>query len=472
MMVAPMALRILLLEDVPADAALVERHLTKSGLEFVSQRVDTRARFEQALREFVPDIILSDHGLPGFDGSAALELVNERFPTLPVILVTGSLNEEKAVEFMKAGAADYILKDHLTRLPEAIQRAIRERRLREEREQAVAALRESEAQYRALFESTPYPMWVFDLETHRVLAVNGAAIQHYGYSREEFLGLRIEDLRPAEDIPALHRHLETMPGDYHNAGTWRHRKKDGTLIEVETSGHGITFAGRRAEQVVINDVTERKRLEEQFRQAQKMEAVGRLAAGVAHDFNNLLTAILGTTDLMLEDLPPDDPDREGLLDIRSASERAAVLTRQLLTFSRQQVVSPQAAEREQLSGQHGRALRRTPDVEEPFAIRIVGRQVLEHQVGRAEDRGQKVVEVVRDAGRQATHRLHLLRLAELLLEPLALRHVVDHDLLGPPAGERDSVAAGLHLDERSVLLAMPPGAGVVVVARHGLEVSM
>src|SRR2546430_9324039 len=72
----------------------------------------------------------------------------------------------------------------------------------------VAALQESEAQYRALFQSTPYPMWVFDLETHRVLAVNGAAIKHYGYSREEFLALRIEDLRPAEDIPALHRHLE------------------------------------------------------------------------------------------------------------------------------------------------------------------------------------------------------------------------------------------------------------------------
>src|SRR5439155_8702877 len=80
-------------------------------------------------------------------------------------------------------------------------------------------------------------MWVFDLETHRVLAVNGAAITHYGYSREEFLALRIEDLRPAEDIPALHRHLTTMPADYHAAGIWRHRKKDGTLIEVETSGH-------------------------------------------------------------------------------------------------------------------------------------------------------------------------------------------------------------------------------------------
>ena len=217
---------------------------------------------------------------------------------------------------------------------------MRESRLREERELAVAALRASEEQYRALFENTPYPMWVFDLETHRLLAVNSAAIAHYGYRREEFLALKIEDLRAPEDIPALEQHLATKEAGYHTTGPWRHRKKDGTLIEVQTSGHEITFAGRRAELVVIDDVTERKRLEEQFRQAQKMEAVGRLAAGVAHDFNNLLTAILGTTDLMIEDLPADDPDREGLLDIRGAAERAAVLTRQLLTFSRQQVVSP------------------------------------------------------------------------------------------------------------------------------------
>src|SRR2546425_4473119 len=303
-MVAPMALRILLLEDVPADAALVERHRSRTAVEFGSERVDTRARFEEALRDFVPDIILSDHGLPGFDGAAALELVKERFPTLPVILVTGSLNEEKAVEFMKAGAADYILKDHLTRLPEAIRRAMRERQLREEREQAIVALRESEAQYRSMFESTPYPMWVFDLETHRVLAVNGAAIKHYGYSREEFLALRIEDLRPPEDIPALLRHLETMPSDYHHAGTWRHRKKDGTLIEVETSGHAITFAGRRGEEGGINDVTRGKRLEGQVRAGQKVGEGGRGAGGGGPRTEQPRTPLLGAAPPVLQEPHP------------------------------------------------------------------------------------------------------------------------------------------------------------------------
>ncbi len=130
-----------------------------------------------------------------------------------------------------------------------------------------------------------------------------------------------------------------------------------------------------------------------------------------------------------------------------------------------------AAEREQLPRQHGGPLRRAPDVEQAFAIGIVRLHVLEHQVGRAQDRGQEIVEVVRHSGRETPYGLHLLRLAELLLEPLSLRHVVDHDLLRPPAGKRDSVTAGLHLDERPVLPAMPPRTGVVIFGGHGLEVS-
>jgi len=174
---------------------------------------------------------------------------------------------------MKAGAADYILKDHLTRLPEAIQRAIRERRLREEREQAVARCRSQKPSIAHCSRARPTPWGVRSGDAPRPRGERRCD-QHYGYSREEFLA-------PADRGPAAgggHPGPTSTPRnharDYHNAGTWRHRKKDGTLIEVETSGHGITFAGRRAEQVVINDVTERKRLEEQFRQAQKMEAVG------------------------------------------------------------------------------------------------------------------------------------------------------------------------------------------------------
>jgi len=107
-----------------------------------------------------------------------------------------------------------------------------------------------------------------DLETHRVLRGEQRRDQALRYSREEFLALRIEDLRPAEDIPALHRHLETMPSDT-TPPDLAPSQEGRTLIEVETSGHGITFAGRRAEQVVINDVTERKQLEEQFRRRKR-----------------------------------------------------------------------------------------------------------------------------------------------------------------------------------------------------------
>src|SRR5213083_788202 len=103
---APMTLRILLLEDVPADAALVERHLTKSGLAFVSERVDTRARFEEALRDFGPDIILSDHGLPGVDGAAARQLVKERFPALPVILLTGRAGNRSLTSWSAAAPSN------------------------------------------------------------------------------------------------------------------------------------------------------------------------------------------------------------------------------------------------------------------------------------------------------------------------------------------------------------------------------
>lgn len=130
------------------------------------------------------------------------------------------------------------------------------------------ALRESEARYRLLFESNPLPMWVYDLETLAFLDVNEAAIRHYGYSREEFLSMTIQDVRPREDISALMdrvKHIADSDQRYHRSGVWRHRKKDGTIIEVEIISHILELNGRRSKLVLANDVIEKRRAEEALR---------------------------------------------------------------------------------------------------------------------------------------------------------------------------------------------------------------
>jgi PAS domain S-box-containing protein len=341
-----------------------------------------------------------------------------------------------------------------------------------DRRRAEQALRESEERYRLLFENNPQPMWVFDNETLAFLAVNEAACQHYGYTRKEFLAMTIRDIRLAEEVPALLQSLASQSDEFHKAGIWRHRKKDGTGIAVEIASHPLLFTGRPAQLILATDVTERmraeealrqseqkyrdifdfatvgiyqsrhdgslitvnaplaeildydspedllrhnldeiyadpaerlaliarfepagkahrqevlwkrkdgtpiwleldaravrsadgttryfegfvhdiserkkseeekRRLQEQLVQAQKMEAVGQLAGGIAHDFNNLLTAITGYSELLLGELPPEDLRRSHAEEIRKAGERAASLTQQLLAFSRRQVLEP------------------------------------------------------------------------------------------------------------------------------------
>lgn len=213
-----------------------------------------------------------------------------------------------------------------------------------ERERAAEALRATGEHYRLLFESNPQCMWVFDRETLAFLAVNSAACRHYGYPADEFLRMTIKDIRPPEEIPALLEGVARAETNVHQAGTWKHRTKDGSVIDVEIRSSDLPLGGRSARLVLANDVTERKKLEQQLRQSQKMEAVGRLAGGVAHDFNNVLTAILGYSDLALARLDPQSPIRRTVGEIRKAAQRAASLTRQLLAFSRQQILQPRVVD--------------------------------------------------------------------------------------------------------------------------------
>jgi PAS domain S-box-containing protein len=138
-----------------------------------------------------------------------------------------------------------------------------------QRKYTEAALRSSEERYRLLFESNPHPMWVYDLETLAFLAVNQAAIDHYGYSQDEFLSMTIRDIRPPEDVPALEQKVLQAPTGIDHAGIWRHCKKDGTLIEVEITSHLLTFLGRQAQVVLVNDVTERQRAEAALRESEQ-----------------------------------------------------------------------------------------------------------------------------------------------------------------------------------------------------------
>jgi PAS domain S-box-containing protein len=208
-----------------------------------------------------------------------------------------------------------------------------------ERRRAEEATRASETRYRMMFDNSPLPKWLYDAETLRFLDVNEATLRDYGYSREEFLSMTIKDIRPPEDVPALleaERQVELHP----KFGVWRLRKKSGEIMQVELTKHTFRLGDRVTRLAVGRDVTERLRLEDQLRQSQKMEAVGRLAGGVAHDFNNVLSVILSYADLVLADLKADEPMCDDVEEIRKAGQRAADLTRQLLMFSRQQVLEP------------------------------------------------------------------------------------------------------------------------------------
>jgi two-component system cell cycle sensor histidine kinase/response regulator CckA len=338
-------LRVLLAEDSASDAKLVNIEIERAGYDVTMLRVETAKDMADALARETWDIVISDWSMPSFGAVPALSLLKATGLDIPFIIVSGTIGEETAVEAMRAGAQDFLLKDRLARLVPAIEREIRERESRESERRAVAALRQSERRFARLAESGIVGIATADL-SGRMLDVNDAYLHLIGRTREDLAtGLSWPDVNPPDwewrDALTLEQ-LQTTGV----AGPWEQEilHRDGTRVPVLV---GVAMLGVDECISFIADLTERKRAEAklheseaQLRQAQKLEAIGSLAGGIAHDFNNLLSVILSYSTLGLEALPEGDPLRSDLDEIHRAGQRASDLTRQLLAFSRRQVLQP------------------------------------------------------------------------------------------------------------------------------------
>jgi PAS domain S-box-containing protein len=262
-------IRILVLEDLSSDAELVQREIKSVGIEFISLIVNTKKDFESALINFNPDIILSDYLLPEFDGMKALKLAKEFNPSIPFILVTGSMNEETAVECMKAGADDYIIKEHMGRIGSAIKDALEKKSLRTENKNSEIKLRRSEELFRLIAENITDMIVVLDLEGKRIYnspsykRILGDTILLIG--TDSFRDIYYEDRERIRKI-----FFETIQTTTGKRAEYRLMGKDGKIYFIESQGSVIVDEKGVVKNVVVvsRDITQRKMVEESLSKEQ------------------------------------------------------------------------------------------------------------------------------------------------------------------------------------------------------------
>jgi PAS domain S-box-containing protein len=331
-------LHILHVEDSSMDAEIIRERLIDAGFSLQIDWAANEQEFTGFLQSREYDLILADYHLPCFEAPAALQYVKRLSPGVPFICVSGAVGEEKAVELFKQGATDYVSKNGLDKLPLAMQRALDEVKQRNDRLLAEQALLASENRYRTILHTALDGFWIVGSEG-QLLDVNEAYCRMSGYSVQELLAMRIADLEAVEDASVTAERIHKIMAQGQDRFESKHRRKDGSVFDIEAS---VQYRPDEGGQIVafIQDISEHKKLEEQLRQSQKMEAIGQLAGGIAHDFNNILTVILGYSNLISMNAALSESEKEAMEHIVAAAEKAAQLTRGLLAFSRKQILDP------------------------------------------------------------------------------------------------------------------------------------
>jgi PAS domain S-box-containing protein len=342
---APEPLRVLLVEDSDDDAVLVERALRQGGFVPDITRVEDGPAMRAALAERLFDTVISDFSLPTFSASAALQLITELGLDIAFIVVSGTVGEEAAVNAMRAGAHDFVVKTNLARLAPAIRRETMEARRRSEYAHTRHALSHTSALLEAVFDSSPTAIFMTD-DAGAIEVWNPAAEQIFDAPAASVLGRRMDAAAfgGGELFEELAYQIGTGESVRGRELDWQIRGRAAAL-RLSVSAAPIFGAEGQPRGIVwvVLDASEQHRLHQQLLHSQRLEAVGRLAGGIAHDFNNILTAITGYTDFLLDGLPTVLEElRSDVIEIRTAAQRAARLTSQLLTFSRRQSLEHQA----------------------------------------------------------------------------------------------------------------------------------
>ena len=341
-------MRILHLEDDLRDAELVGEILMSEGIACEIVRVDTEAAFLDALGQGGFELVFADYSLPSFDGISALKITKQKFPDTPFIFVTGKMGEDRAIETLKHGATDYVLKDNLSRLVPAVNRALQESREKIERMRAEETVRLQAEEYATMLATTSDGFWLLDADG-KLLDVNDAYCKMSGYSRDELLRFHIPDIESLETAEKTAQRIRKVMETGFDLFESKHRKKDGSLLYVEVSSSFWRATGRLLS--FVRDITERKRAEEELKGSEKklrylsselLTAQERERKRIAGELHDSVAASLGAIKFSIEnilsEMNQDELAQARLRDLISTIQQVNEETRRIMSDLRPSVL--------------------------------------------------------------------------------------------------------------------------------------